>query len=77
MRDEYLDLVAEILPALTRANLHLAVALTSYPNEIRGFGHVKATAIKRARGKIGTLRAQFIAGARSERSEKFGISGGG
>jgi indolepyruvate ferredoxin oxidoreductase len=59
---EYEALVEEILAALAPDNHHLAVALASIPEKIRGFGHVKARHLKAAKAEEAELLAQFRAG---------------
>jgi indolepyruvate ferredoxin oxidoreductase len=59
LRDRYLVLVDEIAAHLDGANLESAVALASYPDEIRGYGPVKDESVKRAEAQAKALRAQF------------------
>jgi indolepyruvate ferredoxin oxidoreductase len=58
---EYEKLLAEIFPKLTPDNHHLAVALASIPEKIRGFGHVKARHLKAAKAEEANLLEQFRA----------------
>jgi indolepyruvate ferredoxin oxidoreductase len=55
---EYEQTVAQLLQGLTRDNHALAVQVASLPEEIRGFGHIKAKAIAAARAR----REQLLAG---------------
>ena len=59
LRDRYFALVEEIVVRLNGTNLEAAVALASYPNEIRGYGPVKDESVKRAVAHAEALRAQF------------------
>jgi indolepyruvate ferredoxin oxidoreductase len=63
LRDRYLALVGEIVFRLDGANLEAAVALASYPDDIRGYGPVKDESVKRAEAQVETLRAQFSEGS--------------
>jgi indolepyruvate ferredoxin oxidoreductase len=63
LRDRYLALVGEIVFRLDGANLEAAVALASYPDDIRGYGPVKDESVKRAEAQVETLRAQFSQGS--------------
>jgi indolepyruvate ferredoxin oxidoreductase len=50
MIEDYIgEVVNEILPKLSGANLAAAVALASVPDEIRGYGHVKEQSIEAAK----------------------------
>ncbi|HSW14487.1 MAG TPA: indolepyruvate ferredoxin oxidoreductase family protein [Solimonas sp.] len=55
----YEELLAELLPALSTANLALAVQIAELPDQIRGYGHVKEAAMKAALAKWDSLLAQF------------------
>jgi indolepyruvate ferredoxin oxidoreductase len=59
LRDRYFALVEEIIVRLDGANLEAAVALASYPDEIRGYGPIKDESVKRAEARVEALRAQF------------------
>ncbi|WP_052833028.1 DUF6537 domain-containing protein [Bradyrhizobium sp. LTSP885] len=59
LRDRYFALVDEIVVYLDGANLEAAVALASYPDEIRGYGPVKDESVKRAEARVDALRVQF------------------
>jgi indolepyruvate ferredoxin oxidoreductase len=56
---EYRALLDEITAKLTPENHHLAVALASIPDKIRGFGHVKMRHLKAAKAEEATLIEQF------------------
>jgi indolepyruvate ferredoxin oxidoreductase len=56
---EYEELVDELLARLDRDNHAVAVQLAALPDEIRGFGHVKAVNLQKARDKWGQLLARF------------------
>jgi indolepyruvate ferredoxin oxidoreductase len=58
----YEALLGLILDRLTPANQMLAVALASYPEKIRGFGHVKAESAVRATAEATIRREAFLAG---------------
>jgi indolepyruvate ferredoxin oxidoreductase len=63
LRDRYFALVEEIIVGLSGANLEAAVALASYPDDIRGYGPVKDESMKRAEAYAEALRAQFNQGS--------------
>jgi indolepyruvate ferredoxin oxidoreductase len=63
LRDRYFALVDEIVIHLDGMNLEAAVALASYPDEIRGYGPVKDESVKRAEASVEALRAQFSEGS--------------
>lgn len=52
--------IEEILENLTTENLDAAVALAEVPERIRGFGHVKARHVEKARAQGEKLRAAFL-----------------
>jgi indolepyruvate ferredoxin oxidoreductase len=56
---EYEALVDQLLAALTPANHALAVALAALPDQIRGYGPVKAASVEAAKAKEAELLAQF------------------
>ena len=64
---EYEALVDELLSRLDTDNHALAVELASVPEEIRGYGHVKARNVEAARvtqaALLARLRGQLPAGA--------------
>ncbi|MBP5990099.1 MAG: indolepyruvate ferredoxin oxidoreductase family protein [Piscinibacter sp.] len=59
---EYRECIEELLRTLSAANLAQATEIARIPEEIRGFGHVKARHLAAARGKWATLMAQWRAG---------------
>ncbi len=56
---EYERLVDEVLGALAADNHAVAVELAGIPEEIRGYGHVKARHLERARARQAELLARF------------------
>ncbi len=56
---DYEDLVEQILKSLNEQNHALAVALASVPEQIRGFGPVKAQAVAKAKQHEKRLLAQY------------------
>jgi indolepyruvate ferredoxin oxidoreductase len=62
---EYEQAIEKILGGLTRDNLALAVEIASLPEQIRGYGHVKAKSVIEARRKRDELFAQWPAAAAS------------
>jgi indolepyruvate ferredoxin oxidoreductase len=56
---EYEALLDEIVAALSPENHASAVALAALPLEIRGFGHVKAANLDRAKAKEADLLERF------------------
>ena len=56
---EYRNTVEEILKALTADNHTAAVELARIPEQIKGFGHVKARNLKAARQNWETLKTRF------------------
>ncbi len=59
---EYEATLTTIRAHLAPENHHLAVALARYPEKIRGFGHVKADAVKRVLPEAAARREAFLAG---------------
>jgi len=57
--ERYDQLISRLLPSLSDQNYETAVALASLPEEIRGFGPVKADAIKAVEAKEETLLQSF------------------
>ncbi len=55
----YRETVARLLPQLSAGNLATLVAVASIPEDIRGYGHVKARHLDAARSKEAALLAQF------------------
>jgi len=60
---EYQALIPELILGLTPANHALAVALASVPDQIRGYGPVKAESVVTAKTKEAELLARFRAPA--------------
>jgi indolepyruvate ferredoxin oxidoreductase len=56
---DYEELIGALLAKLTAANLPTAIALASLPEQIRGFGHVKESAIARVASQRAALLAKF------------------
>jgi indolepyruvate ferredoxin oxidoreductase len=56
---EYERLVDELLGKLAGDNHAVAVELASIPEEIRGYGHVKAQHLDKARARHADLLARF------------------
>jgi indolepyruvate ferredoxin oxidoreductase len=56
---EYEALVDELLGRLTADNFAAALQLAALPEEIRGFGHVKARNLERVRAQWAELLAKF------------------
>jgi len=61
--DEYEQVIEKLLAGLTRENLPLAVELASLPEQIRGYGHIKARSIAEARKKRDELFARWVGAA--------------
>jgi indolepyruvate ferredoxin oxidoreductase len=59
---EYEALIDELLPELTADKHHLAVALASLPERIKGFGHVKERNLEAAEQDKARLLDQFRSG---------------
>ena len=57
--EEYRAAISAMLPALTAANRDAAVAFARVPEQIRGFGHVKARHLAAARPQWRQLQEQF------------------
>jgi indolepyruvate ferredoxin oxidoreductase len=66
MRTEYLAVVEEILTKLDGSNVEAAIALASYPQDIRGFGPVKEKSSARVEPMAKALRCRFDQGSRNE-----------
>jgi len=65
---DYERTVEELLARLDRDNHAGAVAIAGTPDEIRGFGHVKAASLKQAKAKEAELLAAFRSPAPSARA---------
>ncbi len=57
--EEYRASIDEVVAGLTQDQLALAVEIARIPDEIRGFGHVKARHLAKARPKWAALMAEF------------------
>ncbi len=57
--EEYERTIDEIVAGLTRENHALAVKIASLPEDIRGYGHIKATSAEEAATKRKALLARF------------------
>ena len=64
---EYEDTVERLLARLTPQNHALAVQIAAIPEEIRGFGHIKARTLAPARKKRDELLARYESGTTAER----------
>jgi indolepyruvate ferredoxin oxidoreductase len=62
---DYEELVAELLAGMTRQNMALALRLAGFPEEIRGFGHVKLRSLEQVRPQLAQWRAQWRAPAQA------------
>ena len=60
---EYQACITELLAGLNAANLAAAVEIARLPEDIRGYGHVKARHLAAVRPKWGRLMAEWRAGA--------------
>ena len=56
---QYQDSITELLRGLTAGNLTAAVAIARLPEDIRGYGHVKARHLAAVQPKWATLMAQW------------------
>jgi indolepyruvate ferredoxin oxidoreductase len=56
---EYEATVMQLLAGLNADNLALAVTIASLPDEVRGYGHVKAAAVAGYRVKLAGLMSQW------------------
>jgi indolepyruvate ferredoxin oxidoreductase len=59
---EYERCIAELLPALDAGNRGLAAEIARIPEQIRGYGHVKARHLAAAREKWAALLQRFHGG---------------
>ncbi len=64
LRRDYEALLDELVAGLGPARLDLAVQLAALPEQVKGFGHVKARNLATARAQWDTLRAGFRAADR-------------
>ena len=65
---EYEDTVARLLARLNSQNAALALEIAAIPDEIRGFGHIKARNLAPARKKWQELLARYEAGQPAQRA---------
>ena len=65
---EYEDTVARLLARLNSQNEALALEIAAIPDEIRGFGHIKARNLAPARKKWQELLARYEAGQPAQRA---------
>jgi indolepyruvate ferredoxin oxidoreductase len=65
---EYEETLERLLAGLTPQNHALAVQIAAIPDEIRGFGYIKARNLAPARKKRDELLARFAAGPEAERA---------
>jgi len=56
---EYEQVIEELIAGLNEKNHSTAIAIASIPEEIRGYGHVKARSLEVAKQKEGQLLATF------------------
>ena len=61
---EYEQLVDRVLAALTAENHDLGVKLVALADDVRGFGPVKAAAVKRYRKRVEEVEQEFVSGQR-------------
>ena len=59
---DYRAMLDELLTKLNPDNHHLAVALASIPEKIRGYGHVKMRHLRAAKAEEAVLLEQFRSG---------------
>ncbi len=57
--EHFETMIDEILPLLTISNLSIAVALAKCPQQVRGYGHVKARHLEQALREEARLMAEF------------------
>jgi indolepyruvate ferredoxin oxidoreductase len=65
---EYEQTIERLLAGLTPQNHALAVQIASIPDEIRGYGHIKARTLAPARKKRDELLARYEAGPAAQRA---------
>jgi indolepyruvate ferredoxin oxidoreductase len=65
---EYEETVERLLAGLTPQNHALALQIAAIPDEIRGFGHIKARSLGPARKKRDELLARYEAGPAAQRA---------
>ena len=62
--DQYFTTIDQLLENLSADNLILAAQIASLPDEIRGYGHVKARAIENVSEKWEAMSRQYLEGHR-------------
>jgi indolepyruvate ferredoxin oxidoreductase len=62
---DYEQLLEELLERLTPANHHVAVALATIPEKIRGYGPIKQRHLAAAKAEEAALREEFRSGTAS------------
>ena len=65
--EEYRASIEEVLRGLTRQNVAMAVEIARIPEQIRGYGQVKARHLATARPKWEGLMGEWHAGGGGER----------
>ena len=65
---EYEETVGRLLSGLSAQNHALAVQIAAIPDEIRGYGHIKARTLAPARKKRDELLARYEAGSPAQRA---------
>ncbi|WP_343723172.1 indolepyruvate ferredoxin oxidoreductase family protein, partial [Herbaspirillum seropedicae] len=66
---QYRQLVLDLLPRLTAANLATAIELAQLPEQVRGYGHVKQKAVHAMRTRQQQLLAEFAQAGQSRLEE--------
>ena len=61
MIGEYREMVAGLLGTLSKDKLEMAVAIATFPEEVRGYGHVKERHLKAARETCAALLSKWNA----------------
>jgi len=57
---DYERMIDEIVSQLTAEKLALAVRMANFPDDIRGFGHIKKQSVERVRPQLVQWRAQWL-----------------
>jgi indolepyruvate ferredoxin oxidoreductase len=70
----YERMVSEILPALTRDNLAVAVELAALPQRMRGYGPVKARYVAQAKKREAMLKRRFAQPGQSREQKEWSPS---
>lgn len=61
LRDDYMALIPRVLSALTPDNAKLAQKILNYPDAIKGFGHIKAANLIKAKAQLDLDCAAYFA----------------